>query len=495
MKNPDKIILIVADNPEELLVMEQLGLDVSYPYNAIRTSTINEARLKLQETTFHAVVSDYYLKDGIGTALVPALDGSPLIILIDEGNEDDAVMAVNAGAYCFLTKDQHKNYLKLLPFAFKRSIEQRIQRDELDIYRTQLENIVEERTNELIDMYSQIQESETNFRNIFNNTGDGFVITDYDFNFLEANNTLLKRFGVTKEFLATQSLIDFLVPSYLGIIYERLQMMKLGLTTGDIEIEVRSPLTWQTIPFEINTVPIVFNNKNAILTVLHDITERKSIARKLFETIIQTEEQERSRIARDLHDEIGPLISALKIYTTSFIEANNLKKKDKLAVQMGIIIRDVIESVKNISNDMSPHILVNFGLLAALQNIINLFSKNLEIQLSSNITDLRFPATVESVIYRIFKELVNNTVKHAKANKIFINIDYSDSALVCHFRDDGVGFDWPRPLNSQVKGMGISNIITRIQSLEGDFEIETEPGHGFEIKIVFQTIPADANDK
>jgi PAS domain S-box-containing protein len=495
MKVTDKRVLIVTDDPEELMALEQQAHNDYYPFKVMLANTLHDAQLKLRKNSFHAVVAGFHLRDDIGLDLIPDLNGSPLIILTGEGNEDNVLIAINAGANDYLIRDHNCNYYKLLPIVVKRSAEQKIQHDELDKYRTQLENIVEERTNELIDMYSKLQESETNFRNVFNNASDGYVITDYDFNFIEANNTLLKRFGVSKDFLTTQSLIGFLVPAYHSIIYNRLQLLKQGLSTGDIEIEVKSPFTQQIIPCEVNNVPLVFNNKNAILTVMRDITERKSIARKLFETIIQTEEQERSRIARDLHDEIGPLISALKIYTTSFIETNNLEKKDKLAGQMGIIIRDVIESVKNISNDMSPHVLVNFGLLAAFQNVINLFSRNLSIQLSSNITGMRFTATVESVVYRIFKELVNNTVKHAKASNIFINIDYSDSALVCHYRDDGIGFDWPLPLNSQVKGMGINNIMTRIQSLGGDFEIQAEPEHGFEINFVFQTTPIDANNK
>jgi PAS domain S-box-containing protein len=337
-------------------------------------------------------------------------------------------------------------------------------------------------------MYRQLQESEANFRNIFDNTSDGFVITDYDFNFLEANQTLLERFGITREYLRQQQLINFLTPAYHNLIFSKLELLKQGISSGNLEIEVKSPLNQQIIPFEINNVPIVFNHKIAILTVMRDITERKSIARKLFETIIQTEEEERSRIARDLHDEIGPLLSALKIYTTSFMESSSLEKKNKLAGQMGVIIRDVIDAIKDISNDMSPHVLVNFGLSAAIQNISELFSKNLSIHVQSNIGNKRFPETVESVFYRIIKELINNTVKHARAKNIYISLDYSEPVIICHYRDDGIGFDLQRQFNPPMKGMGISNIKSRIHSLGGDYEILTSPGNGFQINLVLQTL-------
>jgi signal transduction histidine kinase len=239
----------------------------------------------------------------------------------------------------------------------------------------------------------------------------------------------------------------------------------------------------------------MFNHKKAILTVMRDITERKSIARKLFETIIQTEEEERSRIARDLHDEIGPLLSALKIYTTSFAESKSLERKNKLAAQMGVIIRDVIESIKDISNDMSPHVLVNFGLHAAIENIINLFSRNIVIHYTTNIGNLRFAGTLESVVYRIIKELINNTIKHSGAGNIHIDLHYSLNNLVCRYRDDGIGFDLKDPASSPSKGMGITNIVSRIRSLGGDFNITTRPGQGFAFYMEIKTLPSNNDDQ
>ena len=177
------------------------------------------------------------------------------------------------------------------------------------------------------------------------------------------------------------------------------------------------------------------------------------------------------------------------------MESNNTERKDKLASQMGLIIRDVIESLKEISNDMSPHVLVNFGLRAAVQNIIKLFSKNIKINQHLNISDLRFPITVESVVYRIIKELINNTVKHASAANIYIVLDYAESKLTCQYRDDGIGFNMQDRFNWQINGMGLNNIISRIQSLGGDFTISTNPGNGFNMNLEIQTSPLQPNDR
>jgi len=457
--------------------------------------TLLQARIKLKETVFHAVLCDYFLKDGVCTELLSGLEGTPLIVLIEEGNEDIALLALKSGVSDYLIKDNRRNYRKLLPLTFSKSLEQKMQADELKKYRTQLENIVEERTIELIDMYSKLQESEINFRNIFNSTKDGIVIVDFNFDFIEANDAALKYFGVTKDFFAANAMINFIVPDYRSILIDRLELVKQGYPSDMMELEFVSPMNGLVMPFEISSVPIVFNQKNAILSVLRDTAERKNHARKLFETIILTEEEERSRIARDLHDEIGPLISALKIYTTSFLETANPEKKEKLAAQMSTIVKDVLDSIKTISNDMSPHVLVNFGLLAAIQGFVDLFSKNITISLNSNLGNLRFPTTVESLIYRIVKELINNTVKHAMAQNIEITLEYESSALMCHYRDDGIGFNWKQLIEFPRKGMGLNNIITRIRSLGGDFEVHSEPNKGFEINFVLQTSPRDAADK
>jgi signal transduction histidine kinase len=175
------------------------------------------------------------------------------------------------------------------------------------------------------------------------------------------------------------------------------------------------------------------------------------------------------------------------------MESEHAERKNKLASQMGLIIRDVIESLKEISNDMSPHVLVNFGLHAAIKNIINLFSKNIRIHQELNIDNLRFPITVESVVYRIIKELINNTVKHAGASNIYVSLNYTGSRLFCGYRDDGIGFDLQKRSAKQPIGMGINNIISRIQSLGGDHTILTSPGNGFELKLELQTSPLSQN--
>jgi PAS domain S-box-containing protein len=480
-------ILYVEDNLADRLYFQHESKDAGFPFRADIAASLKEAIVLLSKNTYQAVVSDFYLGDGQAIDLFPYLGESPLIIITGEGSEEAAVNALKAGAYDYLYKDIHYNYLKIMPISVSKTIEQKKQRDELKLYRTELEKLVEERTNELSVLFEKVQESETNFRNIFNSTSDGMFISDRNLKILEANETFLKMFGIDRKFVLSESLIDYVLPSFRNAIDERRKILGMGISVGNFEIEVQSPFSGRIIPIEISSVPIVFNREHAVMTIVRDITERKSISRRLIETIIQTEETERARIAKDFHDEIGPLLSALKIYVTSYAENDNIERKNIIAGHIGLITRDMIDSIKNISNDMSPHILVNFGLMAAIQNISDLFSQNIAIHLNSNIEKMRFPEIVESVIYRVIKELINNTIKHAHANDIFINANYSDQILECNYRDNGIGFDLNGYMLEQPKGMGISNIKSRIQSLGGHMDIITGPGNGFEINLYLKT--------
>ncbi len=495
MHNLVKTILIITASPDVYTTIRQAFIAKDPDLIVIQVDTLSSAREVISCNALNVVIGDYSLPDGISVDLIPSLKQVPLIVLFDEGNEEKFLSVLLAGAFSIMVRDSKNFYIDSLHFFVSRSIERTIQQTELARYRMQLETIIEERTTELIEMYEKLRENETNFRNIFENAGDCMIITDFEMNFIEANDSLYRQFDIPRGYLSSITLLDFLVPAYKDLISERLSMIKKGVPTGYFEIEVRSIKTGKAQPFEINSVPIVFNQKGAILSIIRDLTERKLSARKLFETIIQTEEQERSRIARDLHDEIGPLISALKIYTSSFIESPDIERRNEIADQIGKIARDLIDSVKTISNDMSPHVLENFGLYSAIKGIINLFSDDIRISFSNNISEMRFPITVESVIYRVFKELINNTVRHAHAKNIYINMDYIDSVLLCNYRDDGIGFDISQNVRTPIKGMGINNIITRIKSLGGEYEIHSEPGSGFEINFAIITNPEFANAK
>lgn len=217
--------------------------------------------------------------------------------------------------------------------------------------------------------------------------------------------------------------------------------------------------------------------------------ERKRSEQRLLNAIIQTEEKERRRFAKDLHDGLGPLLSTVKMSVTSLLQKNENKKDTEILENTEAVINEAILSIKEISNNLSPHILNNFGLISALNSFINkmLHAGEIQFRLETNIEDKRFDDRIEIILYRSLCELINNTLKHAHAKEILLEIFLADKLLTINYKDNGTGFLMIEEGTVPETGMGIGNIKSRIKSINGNFEINSIPDHGvnatFQIKL------------
>ena len=146
------------------------------------------------------------------------------------------------------------------------------------------------------------------------------------------------------------------------------------------------------------------------------------------------------------------------------------------------VINEAVESIKEISNNLSPHVLTNFGLASAIRNFVFKVgqSKTVNINFSTVLTDSdRFDSNVETVMYRATCELINNTLKHAEASTIDISLEKVQRTLVIKYDDNGKGFDSEAAANAQTNGMGLSNIASRMNSINGVFVYNSAPNDGF----------------
>jgi signal transduction histidine kinase len=145
-----------------------------------------------------------------------------------------------------------------------------------------------------------------------------------------------------------------------------------------------------------------------------------------------------------------------------------------------LVINEAITSIKEISNNLSPHVLSNFGLVSALKNFAHKINqtKAVRIDLTSNMENERFDHNVEIILYRASCELINNTIKHAAAENIQINISKHLRTLTIQYHDDGIGFQPEKIMNNQTDGTGFSNIQSRIKSIHGIFILNSVPNEG-----------------
>ncbi len=211
---------------------------------------------------------------------------------------------------------------------------------------------------------------------------------------------------------------------------------------------------------------------------------RKQNESRVLSAILKTEEKERQHFAKELHDGLGPLLSAVKM-TISAISRNpdNTKFSNNAEKQ----IDESITTLREISNKLSPHVLNNFGLLKAVKSFIkNLVITDIpDIHLNSNLEGKRYSYNIEVVLYRVICELISNSLKYAGANNIYIDLMAGEKTISLKYIDDGKGFD-TRLLDKEHKGLGFSNIKSRIRSLNGSFSIFSAPNEGVTVNILIK---------
>ena len=216
---------------------------------------------------------------------------------------------------------------------------------------------------------------------------------------------------------------------------------------------------------------------------------RNDAQKKVLSAIIRTEETERSRFSKDLHDGLGPLLSSVKLALSSIDKTKLDDDNAELISVTQNTINESIRSIKEISNNLSPHILENFGIISAVNDFANKLKSDLLIEINTNLDNIRFSYNIEVVLYRIICELINNTIKHASARKINIDIFLENDILICYYFDDGIGCNIEM-LSGNTKGMGLSNIQSRLKSVNGTIDIESYKQKGMHVNI---KIPVNDN--
>jgi len=211
-----------------------------------------------------------------------------------------------------------------------------------------------------------------------------------------------------------------------------------------------------------------------------DIDRMKS-EKRVISAIINTEENERKRFAKDLHDGLGPIMSTVKM-SLSALGGRITDPTDTVILNnTNHLINEAINTLKDISNNLSPHILSNFGVSSALSAFIAKINqtKAIEIEFKTNMENNRIDPEKEVVMYRAACELINNSIRHSGASKIEIELNRLEKFITLQFSDNGRGFDTVSlSKEDNEKGMGLSNIETRVKSVDGVFILESNPGKG-----------------
>ncbi|MBK7690491.1 MAG: sensor histidine kinase [Bacteroidetes bacterium] len=205
------------------------------------------------------------------------------------------------------------------------------------------------------------------------------------------------------------------------------------------------------------------------------IIQEKEVRNK---AIIEAEEKERMRIARDLHDGVAQTMTAAKMQLEHFIDqtGNTMHVSDSLKNAFELIV-DAAKEVRSISHSMIPNALLKSGLVAAVRDFVNrMGNEKLKINLVVLGLNERLPEATETVIFRVLQELMNNIIKHANAKEITIQLIREADEFTMMVEDNGIGFDVQKMMDKQ--GMGLKNMSSRIEYLNGHIDFDSTLGRG-----------------
>ena len=216
-----------------------------------------------------------------------------------------------------------------------------------------------------------------------------------------------------------------------------------------------------------------------------DVTRAKKTEQHMLDAILEASEAQRRKLSKEIHDGIGPLISTIKLNLDALqleLGEEPPPRAAQMIESMSELLKAMSNDIRSISHNLMPNVLVDFGLVAALENLCQRVNSSGKVKANfyhSNIRE-RMGQKVALGLYRITQELINNAVKYARATTINVQLIRHSDSIVLMVEDDGIGFSPHQPENTIGidKGIGLRNIQTRVRSLGGSFILESQPGEG-----------------
>ena len=277
----------------------------------------------------------------------------------------------------------------------------------------------------------------------------------------------------------------------LPVALEHFQRVLRGETLPIFELRVRAK-SGIYIHTEFTETPLIKDGQVVgVLGIGRDITERKR-AQAALRRLNETLEEEAKRIAHALHDEAGQLLASVHLALEGIARDLAPSVSHRLKAVKGLL--DQIEAhLRQLSHELRPTILDDLGLGPALEFLSEGVSKRTKLQVTvEGQTICRLTTPVETALYRIVQEALNNATRHAQASRATIRLEQNGHLIRCLVSDDGIGFDVPVVLSRKGRqGLGLIGIRERLNAIGGAYRIISAPGQGTTLQV---EIPLEAHD-
>jgi PAS domain S-box-containing protein len=338
---------------------------------------------------------------------------------------------------------------------------------------------------------NELKDSENRYRNVFGSSTDGFLILDKEGFIVDANPSALSIYGYSFKELINTNFNSLLAHDYKELFYQFMDKLK---TDGNIMFDsVHIKKNGSMIYVEVRGSIFHFRNDQRILVTLTDITEKKKSEQQralLSRKIMIAQEEERARIARELHDELGQLITALHIELDWLKKKTGSSNKDSSPLfenAIGLVEKSANE-LRTICKGLRPPLLDDLGLEPAIKLLVTEFEEQSDIETNLNIklpeAIMPLNENIALCIYRILQESLTNIRKHSKALSVSISLFTKDEELIMQIYDNGKGFDLSD--FNEFKGSGIAGMRERSNLINGKFEINSTPNDGSQIILRIQ---------
>jgi two-component system NarL family sensor kinase len=291
----------------------------------------------------------------------------------------------------------------------------------------------------------------------------------------------------TQEDIISQTVIHQIYDVELDYLDQLNKMQKLELEKKELALSNKNTLLFfvsLTFVLLITGLYLVYQNHRhsqevRLQKTIVEWTEKKSNA------ALEAEIRERKRIGQELHDSLGHLLSLAGLHV-SMQNRNDLPeaKKKELNESLVKIIDDAFDEVRNISHNLAPSLLSESGLKGALKSIADRVNQSTGVKMTYDIFGLngKTDELIENILFRTIQEIVNNTIKHASASRLFIQITQGNNEISLMAEDDGKGFNYEEV--SKHASYGLAHMKSRIENLNGTMFIDSAPGRGTIINIL-----------
>ena len=336
-----------------------------------------------------------------------------------------------------------------------------------------------------------LRQSEERYRELFENSRDAIYLHDMSGRYLSVNSAAEELSGYSRDEILGKNFTDFVSAEFIPEIRENF-VKKLGTegaTMYEVEIIRKGG---KRVPVEVSSRMLYKEDLPvAVQGTIRDISERKNsqaILREYSRRLVEAQEMERKKIARELHDEIGQILTAVRISLQSM--QRTCQSVDSPRIDDNIMVIDeALERVRELSLELRPALLDDLGLAAALRWYLKRYCERTAIQgeVDSNFDDdMRLPRKLETACFRISQEALTNVARHAEASQVRISLDRTEHEFRLTISDDGKGFDAAAVLASaSAESFGLHGIEERAFGVGGRIEIQSRPGHGTQLTAHF----------